>query len=267
MSGRRWRACRACGVKLDSELWRAQRMVCARCGYHDRIAAAARIAAVTDPNSFCEYDRELRSQDPLAWDAGGQNYGAMLSEAEAKTGSAESFLYGAATLMGRPIWIGAFEFAFLGGTLGTVAGEKLARMLEAARETRHPAVVFTASGGARMQEGMLSLMQMAKIATVIAALTEARVPLITVITDPTTGGVAASLAFMGDAVLAEPGALVGFAGPRVILQTIGEEMPEGVQTSDRLCADGFVDEIVARSELRTRLAAWLDALCGPVAPV
>lgn len=256
-----WKPCGRCGVAIEAAQWRTTLHVCPNCGFHRRIAVSERIRQVVDPESFAERDAGLSAQDPLHWQVDGENYPDIVAKAKQSSKSPESFRYGAAKIGGNAAMVGGFEFNFLGGTLGSVAGEKVARTLEASIAENCPAVIFTASGGARMQEGMISLMQMAKIASAVATLNEARVPLVTVICDPTTGGVAASLAFMGDVVLAEPGALTGFAGPRVVLQTIGEEMPAGIQTSDRLCRDGFVDEIVQRADLRERLIARLQSLC------
>ncbi len=256
----KWQECRGCGLKIRADHWKQGQSVCPECGYHGRIPAMARIRMVVDEGSFMERDQSVTSGDPLQWRAEGESYVDMVAQARERAGTNDSYIYGEARIDGRRVAIGAFEFRFLGGTLGSATGEKIARQFEYCRQERIPAVVFTASGGARMQEGMVSLMQMPKISVSIAALNEAGIPLLTVICDPTTGGVGASLAFLGDVVLAEPGALVGFAGPRVILQTIGEEMPEGVQTSDRFCADGFIDEIVDRASMRQRLSRWLASL-------
>lgn len=259
MNAIRWVACRACGHQIPKETWAAQYAVCSRCGYHGRWSVRARLDALLDAGSFEEFDADLRPDDPLTWRAEGEHYPSMLDQAR-RGGSHESFVSGRGRLGGIACRIGVFDFSFMGGTLGTVAGEKVARLLDGAAEAREPAVIFTASGGARMQEGMFSLMQMAKIAVAVTGLQGAGVPLVTVICDPTTGGVAASLAFMGDLVMAEPGALAGFAGPRVILQTIGEEMPPGVQRAERLMADGFIDRIVPRAEQRKRLSEALARL-------
>lgn len=261
MSEVRWIDCRQCGHQVPRELWARQMAVCSRCGYHGRWSPRARLRALLDPDSFSEVDAGLRSTDPLSWQAEGEDYPAMLAAAR-RDGQNESFISGLGRVAGRPCRVGVFDFGFMGGTLGTVAGEKVARLLDAAAAERLPALIFTASGGARMQEGMLSLLQMSKIAVAVTGLQGAGVPLVTVICDPTTGGVAASLAFMGDIVLAEPGALAGFAGPRVILQTIGEEMPPGIQSAERLQRDGFMDAVVSRREMRGRLAEIFARLPG-----
>ncbi len=261
MSGLRWTGCRQCGHQVPQKLWTEQLAVCSRCGYHGRWSPRARLAALLDSDSFQEVDGNLRSMDPLEWRAEGEDYPAMLVEAR-KEGQNESFIAGTGSVAGRVCRVGVFDFGFMGGTLGTVAGEKVARLLDGATEAQMPALIFTASGGARMQEGMLSLMQMAKIAVAVTGLQAAGIPLVTVLCDPTTGGVAASLAFMGDLVLAEPGALAGFAGPRVILQTIGEEMPPDVQRVERLQRDGFIDAVVPRHEMRARLAELFARLPG-----
>ena len=257
----RWADCRQCGHQVPRRLWAEQLAVCARCGYHGRWAPRARLAALLDADSFREVDATLRSTDPLGWTAEGEDYPAMLVDAR-KEGQQESFIAGEGAVGGHPCRVGVFDFGFMGGTLGTVAGEKVARLLDAAAAAKTPALIFTASGGARMQEGMLSLMQMAKIAVAVTGLQAAGIPLITVLCDPTTGGVAASLAFMGDLVLAEPGALAGFAGPRVILQTIGEEMPPDIQRVERLHRDGFIDAVVPRREMRLRLIEIFARLPG-----
>lgn len=211
---------------------------------------------LTDEGSFDEYAEDLVSTDPLEFDDT-KPYKARLLSAASSTGLRDAFVAGKAKLGGLPYHLGVFEFKFMGGSMGVVVGEKVARLFEGALKDRLPAVVVSASGGARMQEGILSLMQMAKTTGVIAQLRAEGIPYISVLSDPTTGGVAASFAMLGDLILAEPGALIGFAGPRVIEQTIRQQLPAGFQRSEFLLKHGFVDRIVSRKDLSQELRQWM----------
>jgi acetyl-CoA carboxylase carboxyl transferase subunit beta len=233
--------------------------VCHLCGHHGRIDSMRRLLALIDQGSFVEHDAQLAPRDPLEF-FDTKAYPDRVSAARVKTGSNDAFRAGTATIEQRPVQIGTFEFAFLGGSMGSVVGEKVTRLLERAGEARQPAIVISASGGARMQEGLLSLMQMAKTSSAVACLREAAVPYISVLTHPTTGGVAASFAFLGDVIVAEPGALIGFAGPRVIEQTIRQKLPEGFQRAEYLLEHGMIDRIVDRRELRATLAQLLGLM-------
>ena len=268
-SGRReipaglWIKCPRCtGLVYRRELERAYR-VCPRCGYHHRLSAAERLALVLDAGSFREFDGHLAPDDPLSF-VDEKPYPLRVDEAQRRTSMPEAVLTGTGAIEGAGLVAAAMEFAFLGGSMGSVVGEKIARAAERAADSRTPLVVFSASGGARMQEGTLSLMQMAKTSVALARLADAGVAFISVLCDPTTGGVAASFAFQGDVVLAEPGALIGFAGRRVIEQTIRQKLPDGFQTSEFVLEHGLIDAIVPRAELRAAVGRLLR-LCG--APV
>lgn len=266
-SGRReipaglWIKCPRCNsLVYRRELERAYR-VCPKCGYHHRLSAAERLTLVLDAGSFREFDGHLAPDDPLGF-VDEKPYTARVDEAQRRTSMPEAVLTGTGTIEGAGVVVAAMEFGFLGGSMGSVVGEKVARAAERAAETRTPLVVFTASGGARMQEGTLSLMQMAKTSVALGRLAGAGVAFVSVLCDPTTGGVAASFAFQGDVVLAEPGALIGFAGRRVIEQTIRQKLPEGFQTAEFLLQHGFLDAIVARKDMKNYIARALDFLAG-----
>jgi acetyl-CoA carboxylase carboxyl transferase subunit beta len=265
-SGRReipaglWIKCPRCaGLIYRRELERAYR-VCPKCGYHHRLSAGERLALVLDAGSFREFDGHLAPDDPLGF-VDEKPYPQRVDEAQRRTSMPEAVLTGIGTIEGAALVAAAMEFGFLGGSMGAVVGEKIARAAERAAEARTPLVVFSASGGARMQEGTLSLMQMAKTSVALGRLGDAGVAFLSVLCDPTTGGVAASFAFQGDVVLAEPGALIGFAGRRVIEQTIRQKLPDGFQTAEFVLGHGLIDAIVPRAELRATLGRLLR-LCG-----
>jgi acetyl-CoA carboxylase carboxyl transferase subunit beta len=220
------------------------------------MSAAERIQMLSDDGSFEEYGEDLVSTDPLEFDDR-KSYRDRLRSAADSTGLRDAFVSGKTVLKGLPYHLGVFEFKFMGGSMGVVVGEKVALVFEHALKDRLPAVVVSSSGGARMQEGILSLMQMAKTSALIERMRKEGIPYISVLADPTTGGVAASFAMLGDVILAEPGALVGFAGPRVIEQTIRQSLPEGFQRSEFLLKHGFVDRIVARKDLASELRTWM----------
>ena len=230
--------------------------MCPHCGHHLRLAAEARVRLLVDPGTFAERDGGLGAADPLAF----AGYPARLAAARRQAGRREAILTGTARIGGHRVALAVFDFAFLGGSMGTGVGERLTRLIEHARAARVPLVVCTASGGARLQEGIFSLMQMAKVTAALTRLRQARVPCITVLTDPTTGGVAASIGLLGDVNLAEPGALIGFAGPRVIEQTLRQKPPPGFQRAESLLERGMLDRIVPRQALRATLAALLELL-------
>jgi acetyl-CoA carboxylase carboxyl transferase subunit beta len=212
---------------------------------------------VLDPDSLIEADAELRSSDPLEFRVDTVRYRDSLISATRKGGPSDAFLSGSAAIEGYPVEVGFFVFEFMGGSMGSVVGEKITRQFERAAERRRPTIVFTASGGARMQEGVLSLMQMAKTSAARSKLREEAIPYISVLLHPTTGGVAASFAMLGDIIIAEPHALIGFAGPRVIEQTIRQQLPEGFQRSEFLLDHGMIDMIVERKDLKRTLARTL----------
>ena len=254
-----WAKCPQCSAILYTKELRRSVGVCTKCNYHFRLGTQQRIPLLVDRHSFAEIDAQLRSVDPLNF-KDSKKYKERLKKAEKSSGSVEAVVTGRARILNIPVMIGVFEFAFIGGSLGSVVGEKLTRMIELAITERRPVIIVSASGGARMQEGIYSLMQMAKVSAALAKLGQKRIPYISVLTDPTTGGVAASFAMLGDVIIAEPRALIGFAGPRVIEQTIRQKLPEGFQRSEFLLKHGFIDRIVQRSEMRDELARILQNL-------
>ncbi|HUH13012.1 MAG TPA: acetyl-CoA carboxylase, carboxyltransferase subunit beta [Longimicrobiales bacterium] len=258
--------CPGCGEILYKERLAQNAQVCPECGTHFRISADDYVRLLTDEGSFTPRDEDLRSDDPLAF-TDLKPYRKRLDAAERKAVHGDAVLSGSGTLEGIPLELAVMDFAFIGGSMGSVVGEKIARAGRRALVGRRPLVVVSASGGARMQEGILSLMQMAKTSAVLAQLHDAGLPYISVLTDPTTGGVTASFAMLGDAIVAEPGALIGFAGPRVIEQTIKQELPEGFQRSEFLLRHGMVDAIVDRRQLKATLARLLGHMMALPAPV
>jgi acetyl-CoA carboxylase carboxyl transferase subunit beta len=262
VSASAWRQCPGCGETNEPRLLERHLNVCPRCGHHLRLGVTERLHLLVDPGSFRERDAGVPSADPLAF-RDHRSYPDRLAAARAASGRREAVLTGSARLGGSALAIGVFDFDFLGGSMGTGVGERLVRLVEHATAQRLPLVVCSASGGARMQEGIFSLMQMAKIAAALARLRARGVPYVSVLTDPTTGGVAASLGLVGDVNVAEPGALIGFAGPRVIEQALGQALPAGFQRAEFLLAHGMVDLIVPRAELRRTLVRLLDLLAGP----
>ena len=255
-----WVRCPKCSAIMQQEHVQEHLGVCLECGHHFRITSSERIAMFVDEGSFQEKDANLEATDFLKFQDS-KSYSDRLVAAKKKTGMQDAFLAGEATIEGRPVQVGSFEFSFMGGSMGTIVGEKITRLFERALEKRQPAIIFQTSGGARMQEGLSSLMQMAKTLGVLSKLNEASIPYISVLTDPTTGGVAASFALLGDINIAEPNALVGFAGPRVIEQTINEKLPEGFQRSEFLLSHGMIDKIVPRNEIQPYISKVLNILC------
>lgn len=251
-----WIKCTKCGEILQTKILKEQLMVCPECQFHFRMTAYERISFLTDDNSFEEYEGDLVSNDPLDFDDL-KPYKDRLRGAAKNTNLKDAFVAGRGKLGGVPYHLGVFEFKFMGGSMGVVVGEKVTRVFEEALKDKLPAVIISSSGGARMQEGILSLMQMAKTTALVHQLKQLGIPYISLLTDPTTGGVAASFAMLGDIILAEPGALIGFAGPRVIEQTIRQKLPDGFQRSEFLLKHGFVDRIVERKDLASELKDWL----------
>jgi len=260
-----WSKCERCAETLYEADLTANLQVCTNCGHHFRMATEARIAMSIDPGSWDECDLHLESADPLGFRVDGKRYSDAIKGAGKKVGAGDAYRAGAATIGGMPVEVGFFVFEFMGGSMGSVVGEKITRQFERALARRVPAIVFCASGGARMQEGVLSLMQMAKTSAARSRLREAHVPYISVLLHPTTGGVAASVAMLGDMIIAEPDALIGFAGPRVIEQTIRQQLPPGFQRSEFLLEHGMVDMVVPRVQLRDSLERVLRWFAG-VAP-
>jgi acetyl-CoA carboxylase carboxyl transferase subunit beta len=254
-----WKKCDACGEVAYTQDWERHWNVCPACGNHEALPVRRRLEMVCDRGSFEELDADLTPQDPLGF-TDQKRYRDRLRSAAKNAGMREAFISGVARIGDAPVSIGSFAFEFMGGSMGSVVGEKVARVFDRATERRIPAVVFSSTGGARMQEGIFSLMQMAKTSAALHRFRSARKPYVSVMLHPTTGGVAASFAWLGDVVIAEPKALIGFAGPRVIEQTLREKLPPGFQRSEFLLEHGMIDAIVPRGELRDRLRQLLTLL-------
>jgi acetyl-CoA carboxylase carboxyl transferase subunit beta len=259
LSDNLWVKCKSCNEIIYRRVIERNLQVCPKCNYHFQIPARQRIEGLVDPGSFIEHDADLVSGDPLEF-KDTKRYPHRVKEVQESTGQKDAVVCGEATIEGQPVMLGVFEFSFMGGSLGSVVGEKVTRLIERAVEKKVGVIIFCASGGARMQEGILSLMQMAKTSAALARLREAELPYIGVLTDPTTGGVSASIGMLGDVILAEPKAMIGFAGPRVIKDTIRVELPDGFQRSEYLLDHGMVDMIVERKDLRHTLASLLEML-------
>lgn len=249
-----WIKCDVCSEILYTRELERNLKVCEKCGHHFRLTAGERLQLTLDPGSFIEYDAGLLSEDPLDF----PQYREKLEAVREVTGLNEAVVTGEGSIDGHRVVIGALDSRFIMGSMGVVVGEKIARAVENALEKRLPLVVFSASGGARMQEGVLSLMQMAKTAAVLARFDRAGHLFVSVLTDPTMGGVSASFAFLGDIILAEPGAQIGFTGPRVIEQTIRQKLPEGFQKAEFLREHGFIDAVVPRQQMRETIARILS---------
>ena len=252
-----WSKCPECGQVVYRKDLIANASVCANCGHHSRIDSDERIRLLADPGSFQPLDTDLSPTDPLAF-KDRRSYADRLRDSQQATGLRDAVITGLCRLDGQTLALGVMDFRFMGGSMGSVVGERLTRLIETATARRYPLLIVCASGGARMQEGMLSLMQMAKISGALERHREAELLYIPLLTHPTTGGVTASFAMLGDLILAEPKALIGFAGRRVIEQTLREKLPEGFQTAEYLREHGFVDAIVPRTQLRTTLAMLLQ---------
>jgi len=257
-----WEKCDGCGHIDIREKFEKALNVCPECGRHRRFTAEEYIELLTDAGTWRELWGNLRSVDPLGF----EHYADRLVAARKKAGDSDAIYSGVAKLEGIPFHLGVMNFRFMGGSMGSVVGEKIARMARRSLERKIPLVLVCTSGGARMQEGVLSLMQMAKTSAAIAALQAAGIPFLTVLTDPTTGGVSASFAMQGDVILAEPGAVIGFAGQRVIKQTIGQDLPDGFQTAEFLLEHGQVDDVIPRGSLRDTVARLLRHMQGQRAP-
>jgi acetyl-CoA carboxylase carboxyl transferase subunit beta len=255
-----WLKCDSCSGVIWRKTLEEHSHVCDKCNHHFRIDASMRLRMLFD-GEYEEFDKTLTSTDPLEF-VDKQSYKGRLAGMKEATGQHDAVLCAAGTLNGRRVQVCAMELKFIGGSMGAVVGEKITRAIERSIAERSPLIVVSASGGARMQEGAVSLMQLAKISAALMRLDEARIPFISVLTDPTTGGVTASFAMLGDLNIAEPGALIGFAGPRVIEQTIRQKLPQGFQRSEFLLAHGFLDGVVPRTEMKDYIARALDFFCG-----
>jgi len=261
-----WVKCPSCGRAIYNKELTDNLQVCLKCSHHFRMTAAERLRMLFDAGAWTEHDAGLRSLDPLQF-TDTKAYRARLDASMKATGLNDAIIVGSGTLDGVPMVIAAMEYGFIGGSMGVVVGEKITRGTERALAGRQPLVVVSCSGGARMMEGALSLMQMAKISAALGRLDRAGLPYISVLADPTTGGVTASYAMLGDLNLAEPRALIGFAGPRVIEQTIRQKLPEGFQTSEFLLEKGFLDAIVDRRDLKATIARAVRLMMGLAPPV
>jgi acetyl-CoA carboxylase carboxyl transferase subunit beta len=248
-----WIKCPSCGESLFQEALLKNLRVCTQCDYHFTISAPERLASLVDDNSFQEMDTQLDSVDSLGF----KGYLDKVKAYQAKTGLQEAVVTGRATIEGIPVLLAIMDFRFLGASMGSVVGEKITRAIEAATAERKPVIVFSASGGARMHEGILSLMQMAKTSGALARHSQACLPYISVLTHPTTGGVTASFATLGDIIIAEPKCMIGFAGPRVVKETTHADLPPGFQTAEFMLQHGLVDQIVARKDMRPTLGKLL----------
>jgi len=256
-----WQKCDGCSQIIWRKTLEDNLNVCDKCGYHFRIGARERIRLLTDEGSFEELDAAFVTSDPLSF-VDSRPYRDRLKTMQKATGMMDAVVSGRGALHGRQVELCSMELKFIGGSMGTVVGEKITRAIERSHDTRSPLIVVSASGGARMQEGAVSLMQLAKISAALMRLDDARVPFISVLTDPTTGGVTASFAMLGDVNIAEPGALIGFAGPRVIEQTIRQKLPDGFQRSEFLLKHGFLDAIVPRAAMKDYIANALGFFVG-----
>ena len=254
--------CDGCEAHLYTGELEAASQVCTHCGYHFRLGARERLALLFDDSKYEELDSEVISIDPLQF-VDSKPYSERLVQAKESSGLPEAIINARGTVGDHPVVSGAMDMQFIGGSMGSAVGEKVTRLVERAMAERSAVIIFSASGGARMQEGTLSLMQMAKISAALAALDEARLPFISVLTDPTTGGVTASFAMLGDVIIAEPKALIGFAGPRVIEQTIRQKLPKDFQRSEFLLEHGMIDAIVDRRELRKHVIQLLNFMMNP----
>lgn len=243
-------SCPACHRMVSQDVLETYLMVCPECGYHHRLHAAARISQIADTDSFVEFSAELCSKNPIEL----EGYTEKLRQNQKKSAMNDAVVTGNCTIDGQAAVLAVMSFDFMGGSMGSVVGEKITQAMFEGALSHTPVIIFTASGGARMQEGIFSLMQMAKTSSAAALLEKTGVPLFIVLTHPTTGGVTASFAMLGDVILAEPGSLIGFAGPRVIEGTIGQKLPEGFQQAEFQLKKGFVDAIVPRDKLKSRLS-------------
>lgn len=257
-----WHKCPKCGVLSYTKDLRANQMVCVDCGHHNRVDSDERIRQLIDANTWKPLDEHLRPTDPLQF-RDRKPYSDRLKETQEKLGLVDAVKTGLGQINTLPIALGVMDFRFMGGSMGSVVGEKLTRMIEQATQRRYPVVIICTSGGARMQEGMLSLMQMAKISAALQRHRDSKLLYIPILTNPTTGGVTASFAMLGDLIIAEPKATIGFAGRRVIEQTLREKLPEDFQTAEDLLKHGFVDDIVPRTQLKATLTQ-LIALHQPL---
>ncbi|MCI6217755.1 MAG: acetyl-CoA carboxylase, carboxyltransferase subunit beta [Helicobacter sp.] len=254
-----WVKCPGCGALMYYKEIFSQSQVCPKCNYHFKISATQRIELLCDKDSFKEFDKDLRPVDPLEF-VDKKSYKNRVQEAQTKTGRPSAVIAGSASIQGMNVQLVVFDFEFMGGSLGSVEGEKIVRAINRAIKNRQALIICSTSGGARMQESTFSLLQMAKTSCALNKLSEAKLPFISLLCNPTFGGVSASFAFLGDIIIAEPGAIIGFAGPRVIKQTIGADLPQGFQTAEFLLEHGLIDMVVERKNLKQTLYDLCKAL-------
>ncbi len=252
-----WTVCPSCNAHIFKEEWQKANKVCSQCGFHDRLSSRERIDLLLDAGSFHELAREVGTSDPLAFEDAKGKYVERVEEAKKTTGMKEAVVAGRGKMDGRRVVLAVMDFRFMGGSLGSGTGERILRAMTFAVKQKMPCIVVSASGGARMHEGIVSLMQMVKTCAGVARLNEAKVPYISVMTHPTTGGVSASFAMVGDVNISEPGALIGFAGRRVIEQTIKQKLPDDFQTAEYVLNHGFIDRIVHRNEMKSFIVSVL----------
>jgi acetyl-CoA carboxylase carboxyl transferase subunit beta len=252
-----WEKCPSCNEIIHKKQLETNSWVCSKCDYHFRIGSENYIAILLDEGSFKEYDKKMKSADPLEF-IDTKKYSERIPETIKKTGLNDAIRTGTGKINGKEVAFGCMDFRFIGGSMGSVVGEKIARIADKAFKSKLPLIIISASGGARMMEGALSLMQMAKTSSRLARLADAKIPYISILTDPTTGGTTASYAMLGDINIAEPKALIGFAGPRVIKQTIGKDLPPGFQKSEFLLEHGFVDIVTPRQEMKNTISNLLS---------
>jgi acetyl-CoA carboxylase carboxyl transferase subunit beta len=252
-----WEKCSACGEILHKKQLELSLWTCPKCGFHFRIGSEEYIRILLDQDSFKETEKKMRSADPLDFEDT-KKYSERIKENIKKTRLQDAIKTGVGKIDGKDVAFGCMDFSFIGGSMGSVVGEKIARLADRAYKNRIPLIIISSSGGARMMEGAYSLMQMAKTSSRLARLAEAKIPYISILTDPTTGGITASFAMLGDVNIAEPQALIGFAGPRVIKQTIGKDLPDGFQKSEFILEHGFVDMIVSRKDMKEQIVNLLN---------
>lgn len=254
-----WSKCEDCGEIIHNKQLEFNTWICPKCNYHFRIGSEQYISVIFDKNTFKEYDKKMRSGDPLEF-TDTKKYTDRVTATIKKSGLNDAVKTGVGKINGKKAAFACMDFGFIGGSMGSVVGEKIARIIDAAYEEKIALIIISQSGGARMMEGAFSLMQMGKTSARLARLADAKLPFISILTDPTTGGVTASFAMLGDVIIAEPKALIGFAGPRVIKQTIGRDLPEGFQRSEFLLENGFLDFIVNRKQLKEKLSLMIGYL-------
>ena len=252
-----WVKCDECGELIHKKQWEANKYVCIKCDFHFKIGSEEYFSLLLDEGTFKEYDRKMKSVDPLGF-VDSKPYSKRIEESIEKTKLYDAIRWGTGKIKSAEVVICCMDFKFIGGSMGSVVGEKVARAIDRSIKTRSPLIIISESGGARMMEGGISLMQLAKTSSRLAKLAEEKIPYISVITNPTTGGASASYSMLGDINIAEPNALIGFAGPRVIKQATGKDLPKGFQRSEFLLEHGFLDFIVNRKDLRDRLAQMLE---------